>query len=50
MNTKNNNNGKKQTRETRQNQGSKKPAPKRSALHNNLTYHDQERIETRMTD
>ena len=50
MNTKNNSNGKNQRRETTQKQGSKKQGQKRNVLHDNRKYHEQERIETRMTD
>jgi hypothetical protein len=50
MNTRNSSNGKKQRRETTQKRGSKKQGQKRNVLHGNLNYHEQERIETRMTD
>ena len=50
MNTKSIINGKSQRRQTAQNQGAKKQAQKRNMLRGNPSYHEQERIETRMTD
>lgn len=50
MNTKNSSNQKNQQRETRYTQGPKKQDQKRNMLHHDLKYHEQERIETRMTD
>jgi hypothetical protein len=51
MNTKNSKaEQKNQRRETGQKQGTKKQGQKSNALRNNVQFHEQERIETRMTD
>ena len=50
MNTTSNRDEKNQSREKTQKQGSKKQGTKRNGLHDHLHYHEQERIETRMTD
>ena len=49
MNTKNNRNEKNQRQDNGRNQGSKKQGPKRNMLQDDLKFHEQERVETRMT-
>jgi hypothetical protein len=49
MNTKNDRNQNNQRQKTRRDQGSKKQGQRPDMLHDNLKYHEQERIETRMT-
>jgi hypothetical protein len=49
MNTRNNRNESKQRQGNGQKQAPKKQVKKRNTLHGDLNYHEQERIETRMT-